>query len=39
MEAKAWAQSPGVKENWENSCVSKKLLDYIESRFRVQKSS
>lgn len=39
MEAKAWAQSAGVKENWEKSCVSKKLLDYIESRFRVQKSS
>jgi hypothetical protein len=39
MEAKAWAQSPGVKENWENSCVSRKLLDHIEARFTVQESN
>ena len=35
----AWAQSPGVKENWENSCVSRKLLDHIEARFTVQESN
>jgi hypothetical protein len=30
IEAKAWVQSPGVKENWEHFSVTKKMLEHIQ---------
>jgi len=31
IEAKAWIQSPGVKENWEHFSVTKKMLEHIQA--------
>jgi len=31
IEAKAWIQSPGVKDNWEHFSVTKKMLEHIQA--------
>jgi hypothetical protein len=39
LEAQAWTQTPGVKENWEQASVSRKLMNYIEAHFSAEKSN